>query len=400
MYLIMFLIAISTLWLSNFITTVIQARLGESPRGNDLAKALSYVLAIIIVIPLYSLIYFSGTVSQLLGLNVFLIFPFTWGADLVSWTAISFNGLGGQAITNAFQLTQSNLGFSWPTDLILFSVFSLVIVGLAFASAGRLFRIGAGPRMEKIVTARRDGPFMRLIRRASPGSFGILLTSTLKDFMRKAQNVSQLAFGVILSIIFPLFLNSAFSFSTKVSPDLALYITAAVIGILVSSIGGITFGGIGFLDSKDQLWIIQTAPKGASKFVRARIVEAFLMVLIIATLPAISLYFVLGYSLADTFVLWVYIYASLCGAAMVGIGVSANNPTYDDTQSAAFRTNRTITGGIVGGIGYVWFFFLAARYRVWTYGLPVALLFTIAPLLLAGVLTLYVGARRFDQPIK
>jgi cobalamin synthase len=124
------------------------------------------------------------------------------------------------------------------------------------------------------------------------------------------------------------------------------------------------------------------------------------MALIIATIPAISLYFVLNYSLADTLLLWVYTYAALCGAAMVGVGVSANNPIYDDTQSAAFRSNRIITLWIVAALNYGWFFFLEIRYRPWTYGLPVALLFTVAPLLLVGVLTVYVGARRFGQPIK
>jgi hypothetical protein len=399
MYLIMFLIAISTLWLSSFLTTAIQARLSDSPRGNDLAKALAWVLVILLVIPLYSLIWFAASVSQFLGLNIFLVFPFTWGADLISWTAISFSGVGfSQPVVNAFQ---STLGFGWSTDLLLFLVFSLVIVGLSFASAGRLFRIGAGPRMEKIVTARRDGPFMRLIRRASPGSFGILLTSALKDFMRKAQNVSQLAYMVIMAIIIPLFLSSLFSgFRAEIDPTFASYLIGAVLGFIVSAVGGLTFGGIGFLDSKDQLWIIQTAPKGASKFVRARIAEAFLMALIIATIPAISLYFVLNYSLADTLLLWVFMYAALCGAVMVGVGVSANNPIYEDTESAAFRSNRTITGGIVGGIDFGWYFFLERGYRVWTYGLPVALLITIIPLLVVGVLILYVGARRFGQPIK
>ena len=398
MYLIVFLIAISTLWLSTFLTTAIQARLGDSPRGNDLAKALTWILPLIIVIPFYSLIYYSTSVSQFLGLNVFLIFPFTWGADLISWTAISFKGVSlSQPIINAFQ---STLGFGWSTDLLLFSVFTLVIIGLSFASAGRLFRIGAGPRMEKIVTARRDGPFMRLIRRAYPGSFGILLTGTLKDFMRKAQNVSQLAYLVIMSIIFPLFINPLFSLRAVIDPTEISYITGAIIGIIVSAVGGLTFGGIGFLDSKDQLWIIQTAPKGASRFVRARIAEDFLMALIVSAIPVVSLYFVLNYSLVDTLLLWVYIYAALCGAAMVGIGVSANNPMYDDTQSAAFRSNRIITGVMVAAVSYGWFFFLEIRYRVWTYGLPIALLITVTPLLLVGVLTAYVGARRFGQPIK
>ncbi len=397
MYLTIFLVVISTLWLSNFLTTAIQARLGDSPRGNDLAKALTYILAIIIVIPMYSLIYFAGTVSQILGLNIFLVFPFTWGADLITWTAISFNGVGlSQPMVNSFQ---SILGFSSYIDILLFSVFSLAIVGLAFASTGRLFRIGAGPRMEKIVTTRRDGPFMRLIRRVSPGPSGILLTGTLKDFMRKAQNVSQLAMMIIMSIILPLFLNGAFTFRGAVDPSLALFITASVLGIIGAAVGGLTFGGIGFLDSKDELWIIQSPPNGASKFVRARLMEAFLMVLIVAAIPPVVLFFMLNYSLADTLAIWIYMYVALCAAAMVGIGVSANNPFYDDTQSSAFRSNRAITGLIVAATVYVWFYFSLIEIKPWKYGLISALVIEIAPLLIVSVVTVYVGAKRLSRPM-
>ena len=35
---------LSTVWLSNLITAVIQARLGDSPRGNDIAKAVSILV--------------------------------------------------------------------------------------------------------------------------------------------------------------------------------------------------------------------------------------------------------------------------------------------------------------------------------------------------------------------
>jgi hypothetical protein len=400
MYLTIFFFAISTLWLSNFLTTAVQARLGDSPRGNDLAKALAWILTIILVVPIYAIIFFAGDVSSFLGSGVFLIFPFTWGADLITWTVISLNGVGlSQLIINDFQ---SVLGLSWPVDLLLLSAFSLALVGLAFASAGRLFRIGAGPRIEKIVTATRDGPFMRLIRRVSPGSSGILLTGTLKDFMRKAQNVSQLAYLVILSIIYTLFFNAAFKSvsSSGIDPTIELYITASILGMIVSILAGMSFGGIGFLDNKDELWTIQTAPKGVSKFVRARVMEALLMSLIIATIPALVLFLVLNYSLAYTFVIWVYMYVALAGGAMVGIGVSANNPMYDDTQSGAFKSNRIITALIVIACAYGWFFFVVIRYEVWTYGLLIALLITIAPLLIVAVLTGYVGTKRLSRPMR
>jgi hypothetical protein len=400
MYLAIFFFVISTLWLSDFLSTAIQAKLGDSPRGNDLAKALSVVMAVIFVVPIYVLIFFAGALSQVLGLNVFLLFPFTWGADLISWTVISFNGVGlSQPVINGFQ---NFLQLSWPLDLLLFSAFSLFIVGLSFASAGRLFRVGAGPRTEKVITAGKDGPFMRLIRRVSPGPSGILLTGTLKDFMRKAQNLSRLALAVLFAIMFPLFLNSGVPALSAANPTVVLWIMTTIPGYLMALVGGATFGGIGFLDSKDELWIIQTPPSGASKFVKARIKEAALMTIIVATVASLSLFFLLNYfTLADIIVVWLYAFASMFFAAIAGIGISANNPMYDDTQSAAFRSNQLVSGGIVLATNYPgWWLVAAILFHPWQYGFPVAMLITIAPLLLAGILSVYIGTKRLGRPMR
>jgi hypothetical protein len=407
MYLTIFFIAMSTLWFANFLITAIQSRLGDSPRGNDLAKALAIVLGIVIVVPMYGLIYVAPTLSQILGTNIFLFFPFTWGADLLTWIIISFNGIGllpGTVAAFASTLTLDGL-----SDTLLLSAFSLAIIGLAFGSAGRLFRIGAGARTEKIVTVRRNGPFLRLIQRVSPGSFGVLLTTSIKDFMRKAQNISMLAYAVILSVLIPFFLNLGVINGTgaaELGPLLQLFILPVIIGWMLAIFSAISFGGIGFLDSQDQLWVIKTPPNGASKFIKARVVESFLMGLIVVTAPTLVLLFLMNYSLIQTVVVWIYGYASVCGAAMIGAGVSAINPMYDDTQSGAFKMNRLITTFLVIGTSMLWFF-VALTVIFSAFGspdfsnpftIPLALGIMIAPLLLVGLLTLYIGARRLGRP--
>jgi hypothetical protein len=408
MYLTIFLIALSTLWFANFLITAIQARLGDSPRGNDLAKALGIVLGIVIIIPMYGLIYAAPTLSQILGADVFLLLPFTWGADLLTWITISFNGVGLTQPVLADFAAQLTLGaFS---DLLLLSVFSLAITVLAFGSAGRLFRIGAGARTEKIVTVKGNGPFLRLIERISPGSFGILLTTSIKDFMRKAQNVSMLAYSIVLSVLVPFFLNlGGFSAGGSGSVDgefLTLFIMPVIFGWMLAIMGGMTFGGIAFLDSQDQLWVIKTPPNGAARFVKARVVESFLMALILVTIPSITLLLLMNYGPIETVLFWIVGYASVCGAAMVGIGVSAINPMYDDTQSAAFKTGRIITIFIVMGATFLWFFI--SIFSIFPafgtpdfnnpFTLPIFLAVVVTPLPLAGLLTAYIGARRLGRP--
>ena len=357
MYVTILLFALGTLWLANFLSTAIQSKLGDSPRGNDLAKALGIVLGIIIVVPMYSLIYVGPTLSQILGTNIFLFFPFTWTADLFTWIIVSFNGLALDP--SAIAAFASTLTLSGVQDLLAFSLFSLVIIGLAFASADRLFRIGAGMRVEKIVTVKGNGPFLRLVQRVAPGSFGIVLASSIKDFMRKAQNVSMLAYAVVLSIILPFFLNLGVLGDSGGGGYGSLYtflFTPLLVGWMLAIFSAMSFGGVGFLDSQDQLWVIKAPSNGVGKYIKARVVVSFLMGLIIVTPPAIVLLFLMNFSIPETIVIWLYGYASVCGSAMIGIGVSAIHPSYEDTQSGAFKVNRLVSTFLVIACTMVWFF--------------------------------------------
>ncbi|GAG09579.1 unnamed protein product, partial [marine sediment metagenome] len=155
----MTLLAMGSIWLSNFITSVVQARLGDSSRGNDIAKALAMIIAIVVIIPMYGLMFFLPTLSEMMGMNAFLILPSTWFSDLISWLAITFNGIG---------LTGSQiLGFSTvlQVDMLWTSVlaigFTLGTVGLALGTADRVFTIEAGVRTEVVTTVGEENLFLR-----------------------------------------------------------------------------------------------------------------------------------------------------------------------------------------------------------------------------------------------
>ncbi len=144
------LMSLGTIWLSNFITSIIQARLGDSSRGNDIAKALSMVVAIIVVIPMYALMFFLPAMSEMMGMDAFLILPSTWFADTMSWLAITFNdvGLTGTQVIGFGSILQLDM-FS---SIGLMGVFVLSTIVLALGLADRVFTIDAGARTEIVTT--------------------------------------------------------------------------------------------------------------------------------------------------------------------------------------------------------------------------------------------------------
>ncbi|MFX1474682.1 MAG: hypothetical protein ACFFCO_04270 [Promethearchaeota archaeon] len=332
------LMVVTTLWLSNFVTAMIQAKLGDSPRGNDIAKGLAMLIALVIIGPMYGLMFFAPQLSSLLGLNVFLVFPFTWPADVISWLAITFNGLNLTGVQIA--AFQSILQFDLMTSGLLLITFSGACLGIGLISADRIFTFRMGARTETITTIQGENFLLRSIRRAVPGAFGSLLVTSMKDFFRKAQNLSRIAYGLILALIMP-FLLSTIATIDDVDTNIAML--ALVTGVGMILIGSITFAGTGFLESKDQLWIIQSAPHGASRYVKARLALAFLVLLPLTFIPVLLTAVLNQLPFIVSCGLLIYSYAIGCGAAMFATGLTALNPHFEDTKSPEHIMNLMIS---------------------------------------------------------
>jgi len=325
------LMALSTIWLSNWLTSMIQARLGDSSKGNDIAKAISMVVAIIVIIPMYGLMMFAPAMSEILGLDVFIFAPFTWFADLTSQIIVAFNGLGW---TSA-----EFIGFTGLLSLDLFQsalvvgVFVLGLVGIGLGTADRIFTIEAGVRTESVTTVGRDNVLYRGMRRVVPGSFGALLVANMKDFLRKAQNLSKIGYGIVLASILPFFFSQMGDFYDSFTEMFFIF------GMLLSICGVFPFVGQGFLESKDQLWIIQSTPHGASRFVKSRLVMAFMICVPLTVVPVVIIALLFSLSLSNFLLLFVFGYIAECGAAMVAVGITARNPAYEDSKSPAHQAN-------------------------------------------------------------
>jgi len=327
------LMSLGTIWLSNFITGVIQARLGESSRGNDIAKALAMVVAIVVIIPMYGLMFFLPTMSEMMGMNAFLVLPSTWFADTMSWFAVAFNdvGLTGSQIIGFGSILQLDM----LTSTVLMGGFVLATVGLALGMSDRVFTIEAGVRTEIVTTVGKENIILRGVRRLVPGSFGSLMVTHFKDFMRKAQNLSKIFYGVVLATIMPVLIMSIdIGEEGLVLGDMFVTIVA-----MMALVGAMPFAGAGFLESKDQLWIIQGAPHGASRYVKSRIVTQALIGIVLIIIPTIVLNLLLEMTFFETLMLIGLGYMAIFGGMLVSTGVTAGNPNYEDTKSPAHQTN-------------------------------------------------------------
>lgn len=335
-YTTLILMVLTPLWVSNVICAAIQAKLGDSPRGNDIAKAIAMLLGLITLIPVLGLQLFAPQLSAILGMNIFLVLPSTWSADLVSWLVITFNGINLSA--SQIASFQSILELDLFTNGLLTTLFGVTCVGVGLLSADRIFTYRIGMRTETTSTVKRKRSLLRHLGRIRPSSFGVLVVTSLKTFYRKAQNLSKIAMAVTMALMLPFLVILVYGQRGPITLDSLLPITGS--GLAYAGI--MAFSGTSFLEGRDQLWIIQTAPHGASRFVKARLLVALFLALPLSLVPITAIAILMSIDSFGFLGLLAYGYLMVCGAALLGTGITAFSPNYEDMKSPVHTRNMMI----------------------------------------------------------
>jgi len=340
MYSIVIPFAITTIWISNVISTALQAKIGQSPRGDDIAKALSWAMIPIIMIPAMGSMYWTNQMIALMGLEFSMILPSTWVADVLTWISINSSNLPPSSI---FNIQSYWFQISPYISLILVGVFSAAVFFIGFRSADSLFSLGSGLGSKKVITVGPENFAIRGVRKIFGATFGVIMATSLKDYTRKLQNVAKISYAIFLSLLIPLLL--AFGPLTNVvdDPIFVPVMTCLSIGMMLGIFGGVVFGGIGLLDSQDQLWILKGAPSGVPKFILARVLSYMMLGSIIAIIPAVFAGVLLQLAVSTIVIMTLFVYSIVVAGIFIGVGITAFNPSYEDSSSSAFVVNTVAT---------------------------------------------------------
>lgn len=392
MYSVIILFSISTIWISNLFSTALHAKIGQSPRGDDIAKALSWAMVPIIFLPAMGAFYWSGEIVALMGLEVSILLPSSWVADVLTWISVNTSTLPPSSIINIqsywFQINPL-------ISLGILCFFSLAIYVIGFRSADTLFTMNSGFGSNKVTTVGRENFGIRILRRIFGATFGVIVVTSLKDYARKLQNVAKTSYAIFLTLIIPLFIATG-PFTTVVrDPIFIPVMTCLSIGMMLGILGGVVFGGIGLLDSQYQLWILKGAPSGIPKFILARVVSYMLLASLIAFIPSASIGTLLQFSLPTIVIMYLYLYSVLVSGIFIGVGITAFNPSYEDTSSSAFVLNTlgtifitmfALIAGLVPGV------LIAITQRTIILGLTIAAI----PGPIIGLVILLVGTIKLN----
>jgi hypothetical protein len=261
---------LSAFWIGNVIAALLRTKFGKTARGRDIGRA----LALLIALPLVALIYgfqfggifnalsdpaASSTVKVILGL-----LPSSWGAEVIVGFASKPGNIG------AFGLeTLTRFG-----GLLAFFV---AVLWLGARVANRAYSLE--PTTFTTSRAKPDGVFYKTVRYLGGSkSFGTLLVSVFKDYSRRLENLSKIAYVVGLIVMMNFFIvGPQLSGENELGMVMPLMMVQFMFPILAVFVAGeVTLRG------KESLFIYRKTPSGVGRFVKARLIQGWLVVIPIA----------------------------------------------------------------------------------------------------------------------
>ncbi|MCK5403382.1 hypothetical protein KAI60_04640, partial [Candidatus Bathyarchaeota archaeon] len=272
---------LSASWIGNVIAAILRTKLGKTAQGRDIGRA----LALFIALPLVALIYViqyaglfeiladpekSGIIKALLDL-----LPSSWGAKVI----VEFASNPGNI---------SVIGFESLTRLGGLLIFFISIIVLGIKVTNHVYSLEHTTFTAS--RARPEGVFYKTIKYIGGGkAFGTLLVTIFKDYSRRLENLSKIAYIVGVIVMTNMFigrpeLSNNSTNGSELGPIIPLLMIQFMLPVLAVFVAGeVTLRG------KENLFIYRKTPFGVERFVKAKLMQGWLVVIPIgAIVTAIS----------------------------------------------------------------------------------------------------------------
>jgi len=262
---------LSALWIGTVIAAILRTKLGKTARGKDIGKALSLIIALPAIAVMYAIIG-GGLLEALVDPRTGGIVKATLGLLPSSWGAEVFVG---------FASNPGNIAAVWFETLTRFGgliIFFVAALWLGAKAADRAYSLDFTTFTAS--RAKPDGAFYQTVKYLGGGRlFGTLLVSIFKDYGRRFENLSKIAYVVGLLVLVGIFFG-----------DYEGPIGAMIMGIFLFPILAAFVVGEVTVRGKENLFIYRKAPSGEGRLVKGRLLQGWLVVIpIVAVYATISL---------------------------------------------------------------------------------------------------------------
>lgn len=367
---------LSALWIGTVIAALVRTKFVKSARGRDIGRALSLVLALPMIAVMYAIIGggllealadpgTSGIVRAILSL-----LPSSWGAEVIVGFASNPGNIGA-------------VGFETLTRFGGLVIFFVTVLWLGTKAANRAYSVE--PTTFTASKAKPDGFFYRTIRNlGGGGSFGTLLASVFKNYSRRLENLSRIAYVVGLIAMVNIFFGGG-----QEDPEGALLMGLFLFPLLaILVVGQVTAGG------KENLFIYKKTPSGLGRFIKARLLQGWLVAVPIgAAITALSMISIPQATLFSSLTYTGFLAQLVAANVALALGLSLLNPVFSENtraQMLGLMVNAQVV--IFASIGI----FIGSQV-VLDLGFLDTLLLQTAVIWVMGIIFLYLGKRKLNR---
>jgi hypothetical protein len=298
-------------WFGTLSAAILRSRIGKSAKGRDLGKSLGFILALPLVAAMYAIM--GGLLDGLTNPEtsamveqVLAIFPSSWGAEVI----VSLAQNPGNLVASFSQ------GGLYLGGLLIFFVASLWFGG---SIANRLYDLE--PSSFGSSSVKADGLFYNAVQALSSSR---LTVSLFKDYSRRLENLTRLAYIVGLIVVMKLFLMKPDDTVSAMMPLLML--SPMIAGFVASD---------ATLRGKECLFIYRKVPSGIDKFIKAKLIQSLMVVVPITAVIALASIITLpGVTSYDILIQFTYSILLASVNMVYALGIFFWNPVFAENQNA------------------------------------------------------------------
>ncbi len=364
------------LWIGTVIAALMRTKFAQTARGKDIGRALALIIALPGIAIMYSIIG-GGLLEALadpgtsgMARIILNLLPSSWGAEVIV----------------GFAFNPSNITAVGVETLTYFGglvAFFLAVLWLGTKAANRAFSLE--PTTFIASKAKPDGGFYKTVKYlGGGGSFGTLLVSAFKNYGRRLENLSRIAYIVGLIAMVNIFFGGGFD-----DPEGALIMGLFLFPLLtVLVVGQVAEGG------KENLFLYKKTPSGLGRFVKARLLQSWLVAVPIGAaitivsmvlIPSITFVFLVTYT--------AFLVMIIVANVALALGLSLLNPVFSESaraQMGGLMLNAQVCIFVSIGI------FIGSQVILRLSLLDTLMLYS-ALIWLLGIVSLYLGNRRLNR---
>lgn len=295
----------------SIITSWLEHKISKSEKARDLGKVLIWIFTIAMIAIMYTVIFFLNELMAHPELKNWLAFyPSLWFSNIILYSI-------DPILLDAFIL---NIGFS----LLLAVSVPIASLYISYKKADIFYTLEGGIEKVSVTIVEQENIFYKIVRKVSSRRWAGLIVMQLKRFLRKKANYARIAYVVgLLGFM-------TWIFSSMVE-DL-VFATTILIAI-GGGIGSMMLGHLGFVDSKDLIWVYKRSPRGIKGLVYSYLYAMLILNIFIAASITIVFSMFANLDIINAVIFFVEFLIFLQIAMCQAMGIECLSPAFGEKDS-------------------------------------------------------------------